>query len=67
MTHRIAPPIPVMAFPRKTDCATTAPMPTARPWRRGQAPQPQRGAEGAGLDGGDHGRSTIIQAVDRTR
>src|SRR6478672_1288388 len=33
-----------MAFPRKTDCATTAPMPTARPWRRGQAPQPRSGA-----------------------
>src|SRR6185437_13005799 len=31
-------------FPRKTDCATTAPMPTARPWRRGQAPQPRSGA-----------------------
>jgi hypothetical protein len=27
----------------------------------------QRGADGAGLDGGDHGRSTIIQAVYRTR
>jgi len=44
MTHRIAPPGRVMAFPRKTDCATTAPMPTARPWRRGQAPQPRSGA-----------------------
>jgi hypothetical protein len=49
---------------RRQTAASTAPMPAARPRRRGQAPQPRSGcAEGAGLDGGDRGRSTIKRAV----
>src|ERR1043166_1636342 len=46
---------------------STAPMPGARPWRRRQRPAAaQRCAKGAGLDGGDRGRSTITCAVHRT-
>ena len=53
-----------MAFPRKTDCGhdgTYAHRSTVA--SRSSPAAAQRGAEGAGLDGGDHGRSTIIQAV----
>src|SRR5690348_8682355 len=46
---------------------STAPIPGARPWRRRQRPAAaQRCAKGAGLDGGDRGRSTITCAVHRT-
>ena len=46
---------------------STAPMPGARPWRRRQRPAAaQRCAKGAGLDGGDRGRSTMSCAVHRT-
>src|SRR6476659_10471417 len=46
---------------------STAPMPGARPRRRRQRPAAaQRCAKGAGLDGGDRGRSTITCAVHRT-
>ena len=58
----------VMAFPRKTDCAvdgTYAQRSTVA--SRSSPAAAQRGAEGAGLDGGDHGRSTIIRAVYRAR
>ena len=42
-------------------------MPGARPWRRRQRPAAaQRCAKGAGLDGGDRGRSTMSCAVHRT-
>src|SRR3954471_1111197 len=46
---------------------STAPMPGARPRRRRQRPAAaQRCAKGAGLDGGDRGRSTMSCAVHRT-
>ena len=59
----------VTAYPQERQtAASTAFMPNARPRRRGQAPvAAQRCAEGAGLDGGDLGRSTIICAVHHTR
>src|SRR5271165_1770262 len=49
---------------RRTDCATTAPMPTARPRASRSSPEAAlRCAAGAGLDGDPRGRATLGRAV----
>src|SRR5208283_3302367 len=49
---------------QRTDCATTAPMQTARPRASRSSPEAAlRCAAGAGLDGDPHGRATLGRAV----
>jgi hypothetical protein len=58
----------VTAYPRKTDCGVDGIYAQRSTETSRSSPvAAQRCAEGAGLDGGDLGRSTIICAVHHTR
>ena len=58
----------VTAYPRKTDCGVDGIYAQRSTETSRSSPvAAQRCAEGAGLDGGDRGRSTIKRAVHRTQ